>query len=181
MITITGSKKSRERKLTRIFTPSPSSDEPARARFRRLFQRAAFALYRNSEEDIKKVGDLTVLADSPVAGVYLAASRDRRRVFVFGHGEYDRDTLRREYERDLLKRRSRAHAAKLLQRRRSAIFRAAYVAGARSSCLQTGLTITSIRLRRTISTRLNKLTEAYYEKDQNRVYARSVDRRLQSA
>ena len=25
-------------------------------------------------------------------------------MFVFGHGEYDRDTLRREYERDLLKK-----------------------------------------------------------------------------
>ena len=56
------------------------------------------------EEEIKKVRDLTVLADSEKAGVYLAASRDRRRVFVFGHGEYDRDTLRREYERDLLKK-----------------------------------------------------------------------------
>lgn len=54
-------------------------------------------------EEIKKVPELTVLAYSDEAGAYLAASKDKRKVFVFGHGEYDRDTLRGEYERDTAK------------------------------------------------------------------------------
>ncbi len=45
--------------------------------------------------------DLTVLAESDEAGVYLACSKNLRRVFVFGHGEYDADTLHNEYIRDL--------------------------------------------------------------------------------
>lgn len=43
---------------------------------------------------------ITVLAVSDEAGLYLAASKDLRSVFVFGHGEYDVDTLHREYIRD---------------------------------------------------------------------------------
>jgi homoserine O-succinyltransferase len=46
---------------------------------------------------------VTVLAESDEAGVYLAASHDGRQVFVTGHPEYDRDTLRLEYERDVRK------------------------------------------------------------------------------
>jgi homoserine O-succinyltransferase len=44
---------------------------------------------------------LEVLATSEQAGLYLAASRDGRRVFVTGHGEYDRETLELEYKRDV--------------------------------------------------------------------------------
>ena len=44
--------------------------------------------------------DLDALAISDEAGLYLAASKDLRRVFVFGHGEYDADTLHQEYTRD---------------------------------------------------------------------------------
>ena len=50
-------------------------------------------------EDIEKCG-IRVLAESDAAGVYLAASRDGRRIFVSGHGEYDADTLALEYFRD---------------------------------------------------------------------------------
>jgi homoserine O-succinyltransferase/O-acetyltransferase len=52
-------------------------------------------------EDLSSVPGLDVLADSAEAGVYLAASSDGRQLFVTGHPEYDRDTLRTEYERDL--------------------------------------------------------------------------------
>ena len=45
--------------------------------------------------------DLELLAHSPAAGVYLAASRDGRRVFATGHPEYDAGTLDAEYRRDL--------------------------------------------------------------------------------
>jgi homoserine O-succinyltransferase len=47
--------------------------------------------------------DVEVLAASDEAGLYLASSKDLRRVFVFGHGEYDRETLHEEYMRDVQK------------------------------------------------------------------------------
>ena len=43
---------------------------------------------------------IDVLAVSDEAGVYLAASKDLRSVYVFGHGEYDLDSLHNEYIRD---------------------------------------------------------------------------------
>jgi homoserine O-succinyltransferase/O-acetyltransferase len=52
-------------------------------------------------EDIKKVKDLEILADSEEAGIYLVASRDLKRVFVTGHSEYDPLTLKSEYDRDM--------------------------------------------------------------------------------
>ncbi|HHY83680.1 MAG TPA: homoserine O-succinyltransferase [Clostridiales bacterium] len=54
-------------------------------------------------EDIEKVPDLEILAESPKAGVYIVASRDGRQIFVTGHSEYDANTLKLEYERDLAK------------------------------------------------------------------------------
>jgi homoserine O-succinyltransferase len=50
-------------------------------------------------EDVLNAG-LRLVAESPEAGVYLAVSDDGRRVFVTGHPEYDRLTLKAEYERD---------------------------------------------------------------------------------
>lgn len=50
--------------------------------------------------DIERCGQLVLLADSPEAGAYLAASKDGRNIFVFGHSEYDADTLKQEYLRD---------------------------------------------------------------------------------
>lgn len=47
--------------------------------------------------------ELTVLAESPVAGVFLAIAEDGKKIFVNGHPEYDRYTLRNEYVRDLNK------------------------------------------------------------------------------
>ena len=51
-------------------------------------------------EDIEKVENLTIMAESDEAGVAIIASNDRRQVFVTGHGEYDADTLEKEYLRD---------------------------------------------------------------------------------
>ncbi len=50
--------------------------------------------------DIKNVPELKILAYSRRAGASIIKSTDNRRVFVTGHMEYDRDTLKREYERD---------------------------------------------------------------------------------
>lgn len=50
--------------------------------------------------DIAALSELEILAESAEAGVYIAARRDGRQVFVTGHAEYDPLTLKGEYERD---------------------------------------------------------------------------------
>lgn len=52
---------------------------------------------------IRACGELTVLAESPEAGVYLALAENGKKIFVTGHPEYDRYTLNNEYYRDLEK------------------------------------------------------------------------------
>ncbi|MGN0162823.1 MAG: homoserine O-succinyltransferase [Candidatus Ornithomonoglobus sp.] len=55
------------------------------------------------EEDIAKVPELEILADSKEAGVYIVTVAKGKRIFVMGHSEYDADTLKNEYERDMAK------------------------------------------------------------------------------
>lgn len=55
------------------------------------------------KEDILKVKELQLLAESKQAGVYLVTANNRRRIFVTGHSEYDALTLKEEYERDVKK------------------------------------------------------------------------------
>ena len=52
-------------------------------------------------EDIEAVEGLKVLAASPEAGVYAVKNEGSSQVFLMGHLEYDRDTLKREYLRDV--------------------------------------------------------------------------------
>lgn len=52
------------------------------------------------KEDIEAVEDLTILAESKEAGVFLVIDREGRKIFVMGHPEYDRITLDKEYKRD---------------------------------------------------------------------------------
>ena len=52
------------------------------------------------EEEVAAVPSLQILATSDEAGVYIVASKDGREVFVFGHPEYESDTLAEEYFRD---------------------------------------------------------------------------------
>ena len=51
-------------------------------------------------EDIEAVPELKVLACSPIAGLYAAATENGKQVFITGHSEYDADTLKKEYFRD---------------------------------------------------------------------------------
>lgn len=53
------------------------------------------------KNDIEAHPQLEVIASSEEAGVYIAKSVDSKNFFVFGHPEYDRDTLAIEYSRDL--------------------------------------------------------------------------------
>lgn len=52
-------------------------------------------------EDIRKVKELELLAESDEAGAYIIFTKGGRQIFVTGHSEYDADTLKLEYERDL--------------------------------------------------------------------------------
>lgn len=54
-------------------------------------------------QEIEKINDLDILADSEEAGIYLVASKDMKKIFVTGHSEYDPLTLKSEYERDINK------------------------------------------------------------------------------
>jgi len=53
--------------------------------------------------DVEKVGDVQILAESDLAGIYIAATKDGRHIFVTGHSEYDPLTLKSEYDRDVKK------------------------------------------------------------------------------
>ncbi|MDR2622721.1 MAG: homoserine O-succinyltransferase [Dysgonamonadaceae bacterium] len=54
-------------------------------------------------EDILKTPALSLLSESPEAGVYLVMSRGGREFFITGHSEYAPETLDNEYKRDLAK------------------------------------------------------------------------------
>ena len=54
-------------------------------------------------EDIHNCKELTVLAESEEAGLFLAMADGGRKIFVMGHPEYDRVTLDGEYKRDVSK------------------------------------------------------------------------------
>ncbi|MDD6255620.1 MAG: homoserine O-succinyltransferase [Eubacteriales bacterium] len=51
-------------------------------------------------DDIRNVDELNIIAESEQAGPHLTVTDNNRWLFVQGHWEYDRDTLRAEYSRD---------------------------------------------------------------------------------
>lgn len=51
-------------------------------------------------EELRAEPRLKILASSPVAGLYAAATENGKQVFITGHSEYDADTLKKEYFRD---------------------------------------------------------------------------------
>lgn len=55
------------------------------------------------KEEILKIPELEILAESEEAGIALLASRDGKQIFAMGHSEYDAYTLKTEYERDVQK------------------------------------------------------------------------------
>lgn len=52
-------------------------------------------------KDIDRIPELKVLATSPEAGVYAIKTDHGHQVFLMGHAEYDRNTLKSEYLRDV--------------------------------------------------------------------------------
>ncbi len=51
-------------------------------------------------EWIRQEKELTILAESDEAGVFLVMAKDGKEIYVMGHPEYDRVTLHNEYMRD---------------------------------------------------------------------------------
>ena len=60
----------------------------------------------NRPQDLAKLPQLKILAQSDEAGVLLSATTDQRHYFISGDMEYDALTLKEEYERDLKKAQS---------------------------------------------------------------------------
>ncbi len=55
------------------------------------------------ESEIRSVEGLYILSSSPIAGVNIVSNHNGRQIFIFGHSEYEADTLAKEYFRDLAK------------------------------------------------------------------------------
>lgn len=53
--------------------------------------------------DIEQVAEVEILSESPEAGIYIVAAKNRRQFYVTGHSEYDPLTLKAEYDRDVNK------------------------------------------------------------------------------
>jgi homoserine O-succinyltransferase len=54
-------------------------------------------------KDIENIPDLEIISESEESGVYMVASKNMREIFVSGHSEYDKYTLKNEYIRDITK------------------------------------------------------------------------------
>lgn len=97
-------KKNLPKKLSGVYKHRPCNK---RARLLRGFDDVFYIPHSrytyNDIKDIEAVEDLDIMAMSDIAGASIVASKDRRRIFVTGHLEYDRETLKLEYERDVEK------------------------------------------------------------------------------
>ncbi|AEB75009.1 homoserine O-acetyltransferase MetA [Clostridium botulinum] len=54
-------------------------------------------------DDVLKIPELKILAQSDESGLYIVATKGAKQIFVMGHSEYDSDTLKWEYDRDVAK------------------------------------------------------------------------------
>ena len=91
-----------ERKLSGIFMNERSVEgEPLLRGFEDTFPIPQSRHTTLKKEDVLKVFDLTILAESAEAGVTIIKSKDNREIFMTGHLEYDTLTLAEEYYRDI--------------------------------------------------------------------------------
>ena len=99
-------KKALPKKLFGVFTHHKVHFDPPDPLMRGISDEFHVCHSRHStvrESDIRRDKRLKILATSHRAGVAIASSTDHSQIFVLGHMEYDRDTLKKEYERDLAK------------------------------------------------------------------------------
>lgn len=93
------------RKMFGIFPETPLQPElPIFRGFDDIFHMPHSRHTEVRREDIEKVPELQIIAESPESGVSIVMAREGREFFVTGHLEYAPDTLDKEYHRDLGKR-----------------------------------------------------------------------------
>jgi homoserine O-succinyltransferase/O-acetyltransferase len=89
----------------KIFGVFPHSINKSNVKLMRGFDDVFYVPHsRHTEiraEDINKIPQLEILAESPESGVYLVGSKEGKQIFVTGHAEYDPLTLKTEYDRDI--------------------------------------------------------------------------------
>lgn len=54
-------------------------------------------------KEVEKIDKLKILASSKAAGIHSISTEKGRQIFVLGHAEYDKYTLKEEYDRDVAK------------------------------------------------------------------------------
>lgn len=92
-----------ERKLFGVFPHKAEVETPLLRGFDDIFPVPHSRHSEVRREDIEKCDALRILCYSPLSGVYMVSSRNGREIFITGHAEYERDTLKSEYFRDLEK------------------------------------------------------------------------------
>lgn len=95
-------KKPLEKKLSGVFAHTVTRPQNPLVRgFDEVFYAPHSRLTYVDKADVEKVSALRVLAESDKAGLHILSTDNGRQIFIFGHMEYDRDTLKNEYLRDL--------------------------------------------------------------------------------
>ena len=92
----------RDNKLAGVFQHSPVDPKEQLTRGFEEFFNVPHSRYGYIEKsDYLSVPDLKIIAESPQAGVYVVASKNKQQVYLTGHPEYDATTLDEEFHRDL--------------------------------------------------------------------------------
>ena len=94
-------KKALEKKISGIFEHRVRNRrEPLVRGFDDYFYAPHSRYTEVTKEDVYACKELKVLAESEEAGIYIAIADEGKQIFVTGHPEYDRVTLKNEYIRD---------------------------------------------------------------------------------
>ncbi|MBQ3036304.1 MAG: homoserine O-succinyltransferase [Lachnospiraceae bacterium] len=94
-------KKSLDKKISGIFEHRVRNrKEPLVRGFDDYFYAPHSRYTEVTREDVYACESLKVLAESDEAGIYIAMAGDGKQIFITGHPEYDRVTLKNEYIRD---------------------------------------------------------------------------------
>ncbi len=94
-------KKSLDQKISGIFEHRVRNrKEPLVRGFDDYFYAPHSRYTEVTREDVYACEALKVLAESDEAGIYIAMAGDGKQIFITGHPEYDRVTLKNEYIRD---------------------------------------------------------------------------------
>jgi homoserine O-succinyltransferase len=91
----------RKEKLSGVYKHKPLDDKESLTRgFDENFNVPHSRYGYIDKSDYESIPQIQILAESEVAGVYLAASKNKQQVYLTGHPEYDASTLHEEYLRD---------------------------------------------------------------------------------